>query len=156
MPEIFWVDPRVIRFKISPHDDLRGRAGGDWDVERRFPIGGSAKYRAIVERYSKGRLWEETDLFRDLYQRRFDAGENVRGESTMKALLTQYYTRVDGLFADMKRNGFVAKGNPPIRLLIGRGGEIFIGNQGNHRLAMAHVLKLERIAGEIICRHQLA
>jgi hypothetical protein len=39
------------------------------------------------------------------------------------------------------------------KLLIGRDGEVFIGNQGNHRLAMAQVLGLPRIAGEVICRH---
>jgi hypothetical protein len=38
------------------------------------------------------------------------------------------------------------------KLLIGRDGEVFIGNQGNHRLAMAQVLGLPRIAGEVICR----
>jgi hypothetical protein len=32
---------------------------------------------------------------------------------------------------------------------------VFIGNQGNHRLAMAQVLGLEQIAGRIVCRHEL-
>lgn len=152
MPE--WVDPREIRFKISPHDDLNGTKGGNWDLKRRFPIEETTKYRAIVERYSEGKPWEETELFADLYQRRFDAGESVRGEWTMSDLLSQYYTRVDGMFADLEKNGFRANGNLP-KLLIGRDGEIFIGNQGNHRLAMAHVLKLDRIAGEVICRHTI-
>jgi hypothetical protein len=72
----------------------------------------------------------------------------------MAALLEQYKTRVDGLFADLKRNGF-REGHPLPNLLIGRDGEVFIGNQGNHRLAMAQVLGLPRIAGEVICRHKL-
>jgi hypothetical protein len=151
---VIWVEPGEIKYKISPHNDLKGRAGGDWDVERRFPIEGSAKYRSIIERYSQGKRWEETDLFTDLYQRRFDAGESVRGEWCMRDLLSQYYTRVDGMFADLEKNGFRPNGSLP-KLLIGRGGEMFIGNQGNHRLAMAVVLET-KIAGEIICRHQLA
>jgi len=150
-----WVDPSLIRFKISPHDDLRGRREGDWDLDRRFPVEGSAKYRSIIERYSQGKRWEDTDLFTDLYQRRFDKGESIRGEWTMSDLLSQYYTRVDGMFHDLEKNGF-RTGCPLPKLLIGRDGEVFIGNQGNHRLAMAHVLKLERIAGEVLCRHQLA
>jgi hypothetical protein len=150
-----WFDPAEIRFKISPHHDLSGTQGGDWDVERRFPVSASAKYRSILERYQQGKPWEETDLFRDLYRRRFNAGESIRGETTMSGLLAQYYGRVDSLFEAMKRDGFVSSHRLP-KLLIGRGGEIFIGNQGNHRLAMAHVLKLDRIAGEILCRHQLA
>jgi hypothetical protein len=72
----------------------------------------------------------------------------------MEALLAQYYGRVDGMFDDLKRNGF-REGHPLPKLLIGRDGEVFIGNQGNHRLAMAQVLGLPRIAGEVICRHSL-
>jgi hypothetical protein len=148
------VDPKEIRFKISPHHDLKGRQDGDWDLDRRFPVEGSAKYRSIVERYAHGKPWQETELFTDLYRRRFDNGENIRGENTMKGLLSQYYGRVDSMFADMKKNGF--RSNCPLpKLLIGRDGEVFIGNQGNHRLAMAVVLNIN-IKGEILCRHQLA
>lgn len=152
---MYWVEPGKIRFKISPHGDLKGRAGGDWDVDRRHPVEGSAKYRSIIERYSQGKRWEETELFTDLYRRRFEKGENVRGEWTMRDLLSQYYSRVDGMFADMEANGFRPHGHPLPKLLIGRDGEVFIGNQGNHRLAMAVVLNI-KIAGEILCRHQLA
>jgi hypothetical protein len=72
----------------------------------------------------------------------------------MEELLAQYYGRVDQMFADLKTNGF-REGHPLPKLLIGRDGEVFIGNQGNHRLAMAQVLGLPRIAGEVICRHSL-
>ena len=148
-----WVDPQAIRFKISPHDDLIGRKGGDWDLTRRYPIASTVKYRAILQRFGEGRRWEETDLFAVNYRRRFEGGETVRGERTMEGLLAQYYQHVDGLFEKLKR-GFRTDVPLP-RLLVGRNGEVFIGNQGNHRLAMAHVLKLERIAGEVICRHSL-
>lgn len=149
-----WIEPGKIRFKISPHHDLKGEVGGDWDLERRFPIVQSAKYRSVIERYSQDKPWEETDLFTDLYRRRFEQGDSIRGESTMKGLLAQYYSSVDGLFKAMKRDGFQSKPSRLPRLLIGRDGELFIGNQGNHRLAMAVVLNIE-IAGEVICRHRL-
>jgi hypothetical protein len=153
MPE--WVDPACIRFKISPHDDLRGEAGGDWDVDRRWRLTDAVKHRAIAERYRDGKRWEETELFSHCYARRFEAGESVRGEATMKALLAQYYGRVDGMFAHLKRKGFQDCHPLPI-FLIGRDGEVFIGNQGNHRLAMAQVIGLDRFAGEIVCRHSLS
>jgi hypothetical protein len=152
---VIHTDPAQIRFKISPHGDLRGERGGDWDIERRYPLADAVKHRAIHQRYAEGRRWEETDLFADTYRRRFESGETVRGEPTMEALLAQYYSRVDGMFADLKRNGFRENGPLP-KLLIGRDGEVFIGNQGNHRLAMAQVLGLPRIAGEILCRHSLS
>lgn len=150
-----WVEPRTIRFKISPHDDLRGESAGDWDVERRYPLKEAVKHRAIVQRYREGRRWEETDLFTNTYPKRFARGETVRGETTLEALLAQYYGRVDRMFDHMRRKGFVESSGPLPKLLIGRGGEVFIGNQGNHRLAMAQVLDLPRIAGEVICRHRL-
>lgn len=148
------VDPSVIKFKISPHDDLHGVRGGDWDIDRRFPLVEAVKHRAIAQRYVEGRRWEDTDLFRDTYSRRIKV-EPIRGEATMTGLLAQYYGRVDGMFAELKRKGFREE-HPLPRFLIGRGGEVFIGNQGNHRLAMAQVLGLERIAGEVICRHSEA
>lgn len=149
-----WIDPKDIRFKISPVHDLKRIKAGDWDIERRHPIEGSAKFRSIVERYTEGKAWEDTDLFRDLYARRFADGGEIRGEATAQGLLVQYYDRVDSMFADMKANGFRTDVPLP-SLFIGRTGEVFIGNQGNHRFAMAFVLGI-KIAGKIICRHKLA
>lgn len=155
-----WVDPASIRFKISPHSDLGKIEGGDWDIERRYPLAEAVKHRSIAQRYAEGRPWEETDLFKDVYSRRIET-QPIRGEATTKGLLVQYYGQVDALFEAMKANGFQlerpnGKRNSLIRLLIGRDGEVFIGNQGNHRLAMANVLGLKQIAGEIICRHPMA
>lgn len=149
-----WVDPQAIRFKISPHDDLRGSNGGDWDLERRHPLSEAVKHRSIAQRYVNGWHWEETDLFKHVYSQRIGR-EPVRGCRTMRDLLKQYYERVDGMFEDMRQNGF-RLGGPLPKLLIGRDGEVFIGNQGNHRLAMAHILKLPKVAGEILCRHSLS
>jgi hypothetical protein len=150
MATIEWVDPRLIRFKISPHGDLRGAKGGDWDIDRRYSVE-TVKYRSIFQRYVEGRDWAETDLFRGNYAERIKR-EAIRGEATFEGLLAQYRSRVDGLFEDLKK-GFRTD-RPLPRLLIGRDGEVFIGNQGNHRLAMAHVLGLEKFAGEVICRHK--
>lgn len=156
MNEVVQVDPASIEFKLSPTGDLRGPLGGDWDIERRFPLVEAVKYRAIAQRYVEGRDWEETELFRGVYARRFSEGQSVRGAITMGELVTQYYTRVDGMFASLRDEGFRADRGPLPVLFEGRGGDIFIGNQGNHRLAMAKVLGLKWIAGRIICRHSLS
>jgi hypothetical protein len=147
-----WFDPSLIRFKISPHDDLWGEKDGDWDVERRHELSRAIKHRSIVQRYVEGKSWAETDLFVDNYAHRIQK-ESVRGASTLAELICQYETRVDGMFDDLQRNGFRADGPLP-KLLLGRNGEVFIGNQGNHRLAMAHVLGLKKFAGDVICRHR--
>lgn len=149
-----WVDPQSIQFKISPHDDLSGEVGGDWDIKRRFSLKEAVKHRGIYQRYVENRRWEDTDLFTEAYSVRIRS-EPIRGCQTIKELLEQYYTRVDGMYDHMRRKGFVHNGQLP-KLLIGRNGEVFIGNQGNHRLAMARVLGLPRFAGEILCRHSLS
>lgn len=148
-----WLHPLDIAFKISPHADLGPVAAGDWDVTRRIPLARCAKHRSIRERYVEGRAWEDTDLFRDVYRRRFANGERVRGCASVEELLAQYYGRVDGMALDMERRGFRPEAGPLPGLLIGRGGEVFISSQGNHRLAIARALGLARIAGSVVCRH---
>lgn len=154
MLSVRWVDPQAIRFKISPHDDLKKVAGGDWDLDRRHPLEQAVKHRSIVQRYVQRRPWEQTDLFTEVYVNRISR-ESIRGCNTMSDLIAQYYDRVDGMFNDLKRNGFRTEGPLP-KLLIGRHGEVFIGNQGNHRLAMARVLGLNKFAGGVLCRHSLS
>lgn len=150
---MIWVDPAVIAFKIIPQADLRGDVAGDWDIDRRRPLADSVKYRSVVAHFRDGVPWSETDLFSETYSRRLAAGETIRGARSLRDLAKKYEAQVDTIYAAMKRDGFKASRGLP-HLLIGRGGEVFIGNQGNHRLAMAHVLGLDRFAGEIVCRHQ--
>jgi hypothetical protein len=153
--ETLWLDPSEIKSKITPLAGLEGVVAGDWDMDRRSPLAGAVKHRAIWERYRDGARWEDTDLFRDAYTRRLNAGEGVRGCQTMGQLLDQYYSRVDGMFEALKRSGFDERAGPLPTLLIGRGAA-FIGNQGNHRLAMAQVLGLKKFAGKVVCRHPQA
>lgn len=156
---VLWVNPADIEHKISPFLDLPPLKGGDWDIERRKPFQNTAKYRAIVQRYVDGADWLETDLFTDAYKRRLERDGRIGRCFTLIDLAKDYERRFDKLFASLKRDGFRTESKSGRKLplpafLIGRDGEVFIGNQGNHRLAMAQVLKLEKIAGKIVCRHK--
>lgn len=157
--QVIWIDPCVIKFRVSPINDLHGEVDGDWDRERLYPLAETVKYRAIKEHFQDGKPWEETELFQDIYARRLRAG-HVRGAWSMKELVDQYNTRVVGLAKSLKKDGFQlvgAKGreHPLPGLYVGRKG-LFIGNQGNHRLAIAQVLNIREFAGRILCRHPLA
>lgn len=159
--ETVWIEPAAIRFKIGQSRELRGIVPGDWDIERRHPFQTTAKYRAMVERFVEGRPWIKTDLFRDAYARRLARDGRVGRFTTLADLAQDYERRYDPLFASMAKDGFKTEGTkgkayPLPVFLIGRDGDVFIGNQGNHRLAMAQVLGLDRIAGRIVCRHSLA
>lgn len=155
--DVFELDPSIVRFRISPIIDLDGVVDGDWDLKRRYVFTETVKYRAIYERFVENRRWEDTQLFFDIYTRRLKTG-HVRGETSLKALAAQYYDRVDGLFNSLKTEGFKThrEDGEPFPLpwfYAGRDGEVFIGNQGNHRLAMAQVLGMEKILGKLVCRH---
>ena len=159
MPDVIWCDPASIEFKITPFLDLPAIKGGDWDIERRKPFKATAKYRAIVQHFQDGAEWIETDLFADVYTRRLASDGRVGRCRSLGQLVKDYERRFDGLYEAMKRDGFrtQTESGKPIALpafLIGRDGEVFIGNQGNHRLAIAQVLGLREVAGKIVCRHK--
>lgn len=155
---IIWADPNKIIWKITPFLDLPPEKGGDWDISRRKRFHGTAKYRAIEQRFLHGADWLETDLFVDVYTRRLERDGRVGRCKSLAELAGDYDRRFGGLYQSMKRDGFrTEKNGRPITLpafLVGRDGEVFIGNQGNHRLAIAQVLGLEMIAGRIVCRHK--
>lgn len=156
--ESFWVAPEAIEYKITPFLDLGPVEAGEWDLERRKPFKATAKCRAIVQRFTEGRDWIETDLFADVYARRLAKDGRIGSCRSLSELAAEYERRIDKLYASMKRDGFRTeiegrKLTLPV-FLIGRGGEVFIGNQGNHRLAIAQVLGLEKIAGRIVCRYK--
>jgi hypothetical protein len=155
--DVIRIDPAEIRFLISPINDLHGTAGGDWDLERRYPVQDTVKHRSIAEHFRDGKPWEETDLFTDIYRRRLKTG-HVRGCHTWEDLVRQYETRVENLAKSLRTEGFKTHGPtgkiyPLPSLYIGRDGETFIGNQGNHRLAIAQVFGLKEIVGRVVCKH---
>lgn len=156
--DTLWIKPGDIRFKIGPSPGLVGILGGDWDIERRHLFEETAKYRSIVQRFVDGLSWLETDLFTDVYQRRMLRDGQISGHRNLPSLAGSYERRIDRLVDAMRLDGFRtadANGKPhplPI-LLIGREGDVFIGNQGNHRLAIAQMLGLNEFAGRISCKH---
>lgn len=156
-PAIVKVSPDAIRRKVSA--DLRSSPvdHATWSTLDRFAIAETDKYCGLVQRFVDGRAWEDTDLFRRIYEVRFARGETVRGCSTLRALLDQYDRRVDALFEDMRANGFrrVVDGRPapPIPVYLTHDDELILGNQGNHRLAIAKILQLDHVIAEIVGRH---
>jgi hypothetical protein len=154
---MLWIDPNAIQFKISPVRDLHGVRGDDWDLKRRHVFADCAKARAIRARFADNRPWLETDLFADAYRRRLEREGRIGRCRTLAELADEYERRFVKLYEALKRDGFRTEAASGKKLslpafLIGRDGEVFIGNQGNHRLALAQVLGLDRIAGRVVCR----
>jgi hypothetical protein len=158
--DVVKVSPARIRFRISV--DFGDRVNHKkWAEAPRGPVTETDKYRSIVMRFVDEQPWEATPLFTSIYPRRFAEGETeIRGCASLEDLLTDYYRRVDALFADMQVHGFrqevAGQRVAPIRVYLAQDGELLLGNQGNHRLAMAQVLGLETIVVDIVARHPRA
>lgn len=150
------VSPFAIQWRLSVDMETTALDHELWSRSERHLVASTEKYQSIVQRYVEGRPWEETSLFQQIYRRRLEY-ESVRGCASMEALLAQYYSRVDAMFQHMKANGwqqFVdGRVAPPILVYMGHDNELLMGNQGNHRLAMAQVLKLDYVVAKIVGRH---
>lgn len=156
--DVIWIAPAKIVHKIAPVTGLNGNISGEWDIRRRYRFAETIKFRSIVQRYTEGRAWEDTDLFTDAYARRMKQDGHIGGIRSLPELARQYAERFDTMIESMKRDGFrlkSPKGKPYAlpSFLIGRDGEVMIGNQGNHRLAIAQLIGLDAIAGKVVCKH---
>jgi len=154
--DIVKVSPARIRWKLSVEISLDRVRHKEWRDLPRSDVVETEKYRSVVQHFVHRRPWEDTPLFR-IYRERLANGDTVRGCTTIEELAAQYSDRVDTLYADMKANGFRqivgGQATRPIPVYISHDGEILIGNQGNHRLAIAKVLGLDCVIVDVVGRH---
>lgn len=132
---------------------LRGWPGGDWDLHR-VPLKETIKHRSIVAHFVNGVPWIDTPLFRESYSVRFGLGDSPRGARDLEHLAELYEEEIGALFESLKRDGFRTDLSLPA-FLIGRKGEVMLGNQGNHRVALAKIIGIDKIPGAIQCQHAL-
>ena len=154
MVDAIRVSPFAVSHKLSC--DLEGTEAADWAGKTYVPVDQTIKHRSVLQRYVEGRRWADTELFTQIYPRRLANGEKLRGCTTIDALAEHYTRCKDALFADLRRHGFreMVDGAPTsIAVLLDPRGRLVIGNNGNHRLAMAKALELDsilvRVQGEL-------
>jgi hypothetical protein len=156
-----WIDPCRVSHKLAAGWRLRDEPpgtilDGDWDRPL-TTVADSDKFQGVVERFDLGIPWEETSLFRKALRKQLDRNGNVRGMRSMEELATYYREHVDGLYRLIEMNGFqppsLRRRITPAYAYIGRSGEFIWGPGGNHRLAIARVLRLERIPVIVHVRH---
>jgi len=147
------VPTHLITAKITPDSDLRGVMDGDWDLARRYELKDAVKHQAMAQHFVEGMRWQDTELFRAIYAERL-LRESVKRQTTLSGLAEFYARRVDTLYEDMRKHGYDRRAEPKPRVVIGRDGEIFLTNQGNHRVAIAKLLGIESIPCTVQCRHE--
>ncbi len=171
---LIWIDPdRILRrpsSRIGRWDDLGAVLEGNWDQPGR-PLETSIKYRSVVDRFEDGTPWEETDLYQKAIER-VKNGDTFWNGSLTADDVEERTEHVDDLYETIREEGYRSQaerhGRPlreivlsrtfdrsmeEVAVAIGRDGEpLFV--DGNHRLAIAHVLDLESIPVHVIARHK--
>jgi hypothetical protein len=130
---------------------------GNWDLVVGLPEL-SPKHRSVRQHFQEGIPWEATDLFKEGYSRRLARGGTIRGAKTLDELKRYYETHIDPLFDEIKENGFAAvdkhgRSQKLPHVYIARNGDILFGNNGNHRLAIANILRIDRMPCQVRARH---
>ncbi len=160
---------RSVDHRIDRWHDLGAVIDGDWDHTGRT-IDELIKYRSVVDHFENGTAWEETDIYREAIDR-IERGEPYWNGSLTKDDLQERIEHIERLYDRIRTEGFKSQEElhkKPLREIvldrhfdrsmeeiavsIGRDGEILFVD-GNHRLAISHVLDLETISVHVIARH---
>ena len=163
--KVIWASPFDISRRLVVPRQLanRWRYGlvhdGDWDRTSVKDAQDTTKVRSMRQRFEEGRPWEETDLFRDRYARMLAAGVPVRGQTTLADLARTYERIYGSLFDDIATRGIVGPtvsdpASEHLQVHIGRSGELLGTSDGNHRLGMALVLRLDKVPLRVATRHE--
>jgi len=156
--ELIWIDPKEVNYMIDREEVLRvsgvhrSNASGvviDWnDVKNIKPITDEFRIRYCYEHWKNGKTWEELGVI-----------EHMKSAKKYKnwpyAKIKNRFSMLDKTFDQVKKEGRLKtrkeinsnnfRESAGILIHIGKEGKPYFGGSGFHRLAMAKVLKLERI-----------
>lgn len=143
---------------------------GDWDQPGK-PLESSLKYRSVVDHFENETPWADTELYQVAIEH-VENGDPFWNGSLTTDDVERRTNHVDELYETIREEGYKSQaerhGKPlreivlsrtfdrsmeEVAVAIGRDGEILFVD-GNHRLAIAHVLDLEEIPVHVVARHE--
>lgn len=175
--QLYWIDPDDVVRRQPPHPNEKykyfGRVvDGDWDTGLdRFEE--TDPYRSFEAHFERGVPWEETAFFRRIVGEIKDG--RTRWDCASPEEFVERCAALDDLYRRLDREGYrtqaelaAATDSEVIRkrrhsivhrliydemtVSVDRHGE-FVFNDGRHRLAIAKLLDLDRVAVRIMVRH---
>jgi 2-polyprenyl-3-methyl-5-hydroxy-6-metoxy-1,4-benzoquinol methylase len=172
--KVYWVSPDRIKFycvfknKINLIKDRGKVMSGDWDLSSK-KFEDNIIYKGIKERFVDSKEWKETIIYRRGVEE-INQGKIWNGCNN-KEKLERYFEWIDRLYESIKQNGYIpnykikkfktdtnktdlnTKKIDEIKVAIGRNGQILFID-GAHRLAIAKVLEIEKVAVRVFIRHK--
>ena len=165
--ELIWIDPLQVTHVYSRKGPVAYRrrhsgtvAAGDWD-RRGTPIDAAIKVSACNRHFVGGESWEETGIVDEMMSRiaRFGTFDGCR---TREDVLARY-DRIDRMYDEIARTGRLQpvierperfrREHGGILIHIDREGRPLLAGNGNHRLAIARILKLDRVPAQLGAIH---
>lgn len=171
---VLWVDPDRITTAVDPvyyRWRFFGEARpGEWDQSTQ-PLDSMSKYRSVVEHFEEGTPWPETPVYKRALEH-VQRGESYWNGCVTETDIQERTEHIEDLFERIQSDGYKTQselhGRPlreivldrrfdrskeEIAVAIGRDGELLFVD-GNHRLAIAHVLGLDEIPVHVVTRHE--
>jgi len=163
--KLIWVKPdKIVNAGIgwgrySKRSQIGRVRGGNWDLNC-MPFAELDVYKAFQARFLDGKGWEETSY----YQMKFEALDRSNpadihhADKSVRACFDGY----DRLFRQIQQTGFKAKRElsgksglevDEVTVRIDRHGQ-FLFEDGRHRLAIAKILKIQKIPVLVTWRHK--
>lgn len=153
-------DPEIFKDKYLAFGSVMG---GDWDRDAlnkrcflRYFV-----YEDTFRRVCCGESWEATGIVeKKLDELKRSKKEYIDGCKTRRDFIERY-RNLDKIFEDIKRAGWSIQADVEGGTLknemcvsVGRKGDFFFSNGGNHRLAFAKYAGLEKIPFLVMVRHE--
>jgi hypothetical protein len=171
--EFINIDPNWIGFRTKIHSETKEATGtkvhdictirdGDWDLNRtmKTDLDHDFLFNAVFQRYFHGTEWRETGIIQVKLRALAKSPTGVIDGCRSEADFVARYARLDEVFAAIYKHGFqsqdmLEKGRIEEEMFvsIGRFGTVFFSAGGNHRLAIAKLLKLPTIPCLVMTRH---
>lgn len=171
---VLWIDPDEITHSVARQFDRWRHMGevhdGNWD-QTETKLTDHIKYRSVVNHFQNDIPWEETDIYQEAISRVQQGESYWNGCRTDDDVKSRAQT-VEELYASIENEGFRSqeelhgksvkamllsgsfdRSKTDISVAIGRDGE-FLFIDGNHRLAIAHVLDVDLIPVRVVVRHK--
>ncbi|ETX14751.1 hypothetical protein OCH239_20525 [Roseivivax halodurans JCM 10272] len=165
--ELIWIDPMQVTHVYSRKGPVAYRrrhsgivAGGDWD-RRGTPIDDATKVSACNRHFVDGESWEETGIVEEMMSR-IDRCGIFDGCRTREDVLARY-ERIDRMYDEVARTRRLEpmmdrperfrREHGGILIHIDHDGRPLLAGNGNHRLAIGRILKLDRVPAQLGAIH---